>query len=274
MGLLQCSYYCTGEGYSLLAISEFLTGLGLVHKIYGKDVLHVDYELLEQQHSDIFIFNYGCVVFWGFDTASEEKFIQQMSKFLLHPLLPQVVDRCHYVISKHSSDSEIDTEGDKILLHDEDPYVKLSFSYGLSQSVKLIEFEDSVEKTIEENREIPYELIETGKISLSRRTLAKKIGVLFAERNFINLNSNILDTPDFFWKRPRYEPYYEMSIKFMDIKQRTTILNDRLNIIHELYEMLSTELQHAHSCRLELIIMLLILIEVSILIMRDLLGWI
>jgi hypothetical protein len=33
-------------------------------------------------------------------------------------------------------------------------------------------------------------------------------------------------------------------------------------------------LQYAHSSRLELIIMLLILIEVSLVIMRDLLGWI
>ena len=115
----------------------------------------------------------------------------------------------------------------------------------------------------------------TGNISLSRKSLAKKIGTLFVERNYINLNSDILDTPDFFWRRAKYEPYYEMSIDFMDIKQRLGILNSRLDIIHELYGILSTELQHIHSSRLEWIIIFLILIEVllgvTLLIVRDLL---
>ena len=53
---------------------------------------------------------------------------------------------------------------------------KLAFSYGLSQSVKLSVFEDSADKTIEENKSIPADLIQTGKISLSKKLLAKKIG--------------------------------------------------------------------------------------------------
>lgn len=165
--------------------------------------------------------------------------------------------------------SYVDEESDTIVLDSDDPHIKLSFSYGLSQSVKLSVFETSVEKTIDDNKKIPNELIQTGKISMSRKALAKKIGTLFAERNFINLNSDILDTPDFFWRRPKYEPYYEMAVQFMDIKQRLIILNSRLKIIHELYEILSTELHHIHSSRLELIIIYLIFIEVMMAIMRD-----
>ena len=107
-------------------------------------------------------------------------------------------------------------------------------------------------------------LIETGKISLSRKTLAKRIGALFLERNFVNLHSDILDVPDFFWKRPKYEQYYEMAIKFMDLTQRIQILNDRLKVIHELYHILATELQHLHSSRMEMIIIALISFEVII----------
>lgn len=271
---LQCSSYCTGETYNLQAISEFCTNKEIVHKIYGRDVLHIDSDFTEYgKGGDIFIYSYGCIVFWGLDNANEDNILKLFAEFLQGVLENKIVDRCEYIVNSQNEDSFIDAERDRIILDDRDPGIKLSFSYGLSQSVKLAVFEESVEKTIEENREIPNTLMATGKIPLSRRELAKKIGFLFAERNFVNLNSNILDTPDFFWKRPRYEPYYEMSLKFMDIKQRIEVLNDRLNVIHELYDIISTELQHLHSSRLELIIIFLILTEVVLVVLRDILQF-
>jgi len=266
---MQCASYCTGRYYNLFAISEYFSKLDITHKIYGRDVLYLESEHLGiAQNSDIFIFSYGCVIFWGLDHVNEEKILNKIVEFLDDIIPEAITDRCNYVITQQES-SYVDEESDTIVLDSDDPHIKLSFSYGLSQSVKLSVFEASVEKTIDDNKKIPHELIKTGKISMSRKGLAKKIGTLFAERNFINLNSDILDTPDFFWRRPKYEPYYEMAVQFMDIKQRLIILNSRLKIIHELYEILSTELHHIHSSRLELIIIYLILIEVMIAIMRD-----
>lgn len=280
----QCSSYCVSESFNLLAISEYLSNCQTPHKIYDRDVLHVDHELPDlEQKGDIFIYSYGCIVFWGFNALSEEKVVNKLKEFGANHLDHPIIDRCTYSIPTAENISAlipqgegaaIDGENDQIYLAGKDPYVMLSLSYGLSQSVKLSALEESIAKTIEENRDIPLKLIATGKISLSRAELARKIGALFAERNFVNLNSAILDTPDFFWKRPRYEPYYDMSVKFMDIKQRITILNHRLNVIHELYGMLSTELKHLHSSRLELIIIYLIMIEVLFILLRDVLHWI
>ena len=263
---MHCSSYCTGEIYNLLSISEFLTKLGWSHKIYGKDVLHVEaHTSAIEQLGDIFIFAYGCMVFWWPDSIinelNEEKILERFKQFLTNPLHEHIVDRCNYRIDTQEI-TYVDEEHDEIVIERDDPTIKLSFSYGLSQSVKLIMFENSVERTIEDNKKFPDELIKTGKISLSGKALSKKIGVLFAERNFINLNNDILDTPDFFWRRPKYEPYYEMSVKFLDIRQRMALLNTRLDIIHELYGILSNKLQYIHTSRLELIIICLIMIEV------------
>ena len=104
---------------------------------------------------------------------------------------------------------------------------------------------------------------------MSRKKLSKKIGALFSERNSINLHSDILDTPEFFWRRPRYEHYYLMASEYMDIQTRLDILNRRLGVIHELYDILSSELNHRHSSRLELIIILLILIEVVVVLRNE-----
>src|SRR5574343_361871 len=143
---LQCSSYCTGESYNLLAISEYCSSLNCAHRIYGRDVLHIDSESLDfHQKGDLFIYQYGCVVFWGFtEITNEEKILNTISKFLTKPLVNPILDRCHYVLS---SDNYIDNESDEIHLQDSDPYIKLSLSYGLSQSVKLSFFEESVEKT-------------------------------------------------------------------------------------------------------------------------------
>ncbi len=272
---MECTSYCAGRLYDLPLISEFLTKISCVHKIYGDDVLHIELDHLgfiagDKQGGDVFVFSYGCVILWGLEQSAEEKFLEKISLFLRDPLSEYITDRCYYVVGSQN-ETYVDEENDTIMLESADAQIKLSFSYGFSQSVKLSAFENSVERTIHENNKIPEELVRTGKISLSRRELARKIGILFVERNFINLNSDILDTPDFFWRRPKYEPYYIMSMDFLDIKQRIEILNTRLDIIHELYEILSTKLHHIHSTRVELTIVALIFIEVVFLILKDLL---
>jgi len=122
---------------------------------------------------------------------------------------------------------------------------------------------------LKKTRHLPEELARKGKIYMSRKKLSKKIGALFSERNSINLHSDILDTPEFFWRRPRYEHYYLMASEYMDIQTRLDILNRRLGVIHELYDILSSELNHRHSSRLELIIILLILIEVVVVLRNE-----
>jgi uncharacterized Rmd1/YagE family protein len=97
---------------------------------------------------------------------------------------------------------------------------------------------------------------------------------LFSQKNSINLESFALDTPEFFWKRPRYEPFYQLAVEFLDIQVRLNILNSKLNVVHELYEILSNELKHAHSSFLEWVIIILIMVEVLISILKDFLRWI
>ncbi len=53
-----------------------------------------------------------------------------------------------------------------------------------------------------------------------------------------------------------------MTAAFQDIQVRQNILNHRLDMIHELYSILSNELNYKHSTRLEIIIIVLITMEV------------
>lgn len=90
------------------------------------------------------------------------------------------------------------------------------------------------------------------------------MGALFLDRSSINLHVDVLDTPEFFWEHPELEPMYLDVANELDIQNRGQVLNQRLDVLRELFEMLGNELNHQHSSRLEWIIIWLILIEVII----------
>jgi uncharacterized Rmd1/YagE family protein len=216
--------------------------------------------------AEIFIFPYGCISIWGLSEEEEGSFINDIKAFEVTPLSLPTMDTSVY---EYGETTLINEEEDEMILESTDDLIKLSLSHGLTQSVKLEVFEQSIVKTIQKTHHLPDELAKTGKILMSRKKLSQKIGALFAERNSINLHCDVLDTPEFFWRRPRYETYYRLASEYMDIKQRIDILNKRLDVIHELYDILSNELKHAHSSRLEWIIILLIVMEVVMMLAKD-----
>jgi uncharacterized Rmd1/YagE family protein len=128
--------------------------------------------------------------------------------------------------------------------------------------VKLIQFENAIESSIKTNSNIPIHLANSGKINLTRKDTAKKIGELFIVKSMINLHYDLLDTPEFFWDYPEYELYYQKVTNYLDIKARVDVLNKKVEVIHELLDMLGHEQNHKYSSFLEWIIILLILFEI------------
>ena len=83
------------------------------------------------------------------------------------------------------------------------------------------------------------------------------------------LHVDVLDTPEFFWEYSELEPLYAMTANYLDLETRVEVLNQRLDVIHELFEMLGNELNHQHSSRLEWTIIGLIVMEVILTLLRD-----
>jgi len=94
------------------------------------------------------------------------------------------------------------------------------------------------------------------------------MGEIFMVRSSINLNSEYLDVPEFFWRNPHLEPFYVMTKKFLDIPSRVMALNQKLDVLQELLNMLNSQIQHRQSSLLESIIIMLILIEIVISLIR------
>ena len=119
-----------------------------------------------------------------------------------------------------------------------------------------------VEKTIQDTRSIPERMARDGKVSLGRKQITMQLGQLFVDRASINLHSDILDNPDYFWEDDEWLPAYARVAKYLEITRRAEVLNKRLDIIKELFDMLASEYHNSHASMLEWIIIVLIVIEV------------
>lgn len=61
------------------------------------------------------------------------------------------------------------------------------------------------------------------KISMSREDVLRKTGELFALRHLINLSSDLLDTPDFYWEHEEQEELYQKMCSYFSINRRTRV---------------------------------------------------
>lgn len=248
---MRCTAYCAAGSYHIISIYEAFKSQ--YNAVRYRDVVHLQYKT-----GDVFIFNYGSAVCWSLDETTEQELLLELKIYEKEESETLEFDEFTYLYGKKPR-----MYLDEITLIQEDETLeKLAVSHGLAQSVKLSSFEKRIEKTIQSTETISHNLATKGKIPLTRKEISQKIGKLFIERNSINLYCDILDTPEFFWEYPELEHFYLMTVNDLDIKDRTEILNRRLDIMRELFSILGDELNHRHSSTLEWIIIWLILIEV------------
>lgn len=262
---MECFGFCTASAYSLKPLFEMLR-TKYKAALY-RDVIHVEW-LDNGQVIDFFFFSYGAAVSWGADRQTSLEFIQQIKPYEMHPYedfensdeSTYKSDEFTFVYATDNQPAKI--VDDEIILPDNDSLSKLAISYAIGQSVKLETFETSIQRTFNNTKHLPEDLAKKGKIFLSRNEIRKMTGQLFIERSSINLHLDVLDTPEIFWQFPEVEHLHKMASVYLDIDTRVEILNQRLDVLHELLGMLGNELNHQHSSRLEWTVILLIVMEV------------
>lgn len=214
--------------------------------------------------SDLFIFEYGVIVMWGYTAKEEESFLVDLARFECEKLSAEDVqaENFNYYITK-SYQPRI--YNDFITLRDDKNYMlKLSISHGLAQSVKISLFEELVDNTIEDTQDIPQQIAQTGSVEMSRQEIMKSIGELFILRININLHGSVLDSPELMWAEPHLEPIYQAMRGYLEINQRVELLNQRLEVISDLLQMLKEQLGHSHEENLEFIVIVLVGVEVLV----------
>ncbi len=254
---MRCTSYSTAGSYNLLSLFQSLQKKEKAQLF--RNVLHI-----QKNKGHIFYFSYGVIVCWGLTEKEELLTITQLKKYEDNTYQSAEIDEFtyNYGDAMRISDDDITLQNDSTL-------TKFSISHGIAQSVKLTIFEERIHRVISRTRSLPEQLASKGKISMSRKEISRKMGSLSKERHFISLGTEIFETPEFFWEHPDLEPYYQRTAHYLEINKRVEALNKRLQVMHELFEILNNQLQHQHSSRLEWTIIILILIEVVLGVLRD-----
>jgi len=259
----ECKAYCLAKSFQFNSLKDDLSNRERAVSYRG--VVH-----LQKWEGDAFIFDFGVVVFWGMDHDQTKKVLETLRKHYLEELPSPIEDEFTF----EQNNRKTAVREDHITLESDDPLEKIAVSYGIAQSVKLAEFENYAEESIQSTIQIPERLARTGSSQLSRIQISKMRGKLFLVSSGITQNVNLLDTPEFFWEYPELDASYQTLARYLEVRNRVEILEKRLQVIHELFSMLADEQKHRQSASLEWIIITLITIEVIGFIFHDLLHWI
>ncbi|KAA8496700.1 Sporulation protein RMD1 [Porphyridium purpureum] len=276
----------------------------------SRDLLHVRKQMqastiqdtlwwigVEDAHAgagELFIFEYGVMISWGFSEGAEWQLLDVMKNFEIGRLEQEVefdgydytyfvpptptplvleseqdatlamgvVDEMNVASPSQSFRIENDafffsaTQTLAELLH-----CKLACTHAIAQSIKLSSFESAVEGIFKRVETYPVELAKTGTLRISDRQLLILSGELYTYSAYINLQTDVLDVvPDWFWDNSAYVPVFDRTQKYLDCKARVSVLNKRLSVVESMYALFRDERHISNNHRLEWIVIALIVV--------------
>ena len=223
--------------------------------------------------AEMFIFSYGVAVFWNFTERQEKDVLADLTFSESETGLPLLIraqteddfetEEFHFEYSPESPRPRV--FNDMITLRSGDHMIKLAMSHAIAQSTKLCFFEQRMANQMFEAQHVPKRLALTGTLGMKREEVVKILGALFKSRVDVNLSSNVLDVPSFFWdSEPTLHPLYYAVREYLEIKPRIQVLNERCRVFLDLAEILSDSIADNKMSRLTWIIIVLIILSILV----------
>ncbi|XP_077296445.1 required for meiotic nuclear division protein 1 homolog [Arctopsyche grandis] len=265
--------YATAKEYDLEQLKMALLGekLYIPQKLVDVDMPDVLFATAKYkiglEPRQIFFFREGSVVFWNCSELESSNVLLFLKSFEEDSYKERVVFREREIMAYKYQESgkKCQLQGSTFLLsHEPDNLLeKYTFSNAMTQSVKLGVWENTLDDYADSLANVT-EVLESGApIKMTRAEILRKAGALFALRHHINLDSDLLDTPDFYWERAELERIYGITINYFSLARRTRVLNEKLSHCAELVELVGAQLSDHHHVRLEWMIIILIMVEVG-----------
>ncbi|OJJ44068.1 hypothetical protein ASPZODRAFT_154039 [Penicilliopsis zonata CBS 506.65] len=226
--------------------------------------------------AEMFVFSYGVVVFWNFTERQEKDLLADLAfatsfttrspvSLTTMPLHEEDFETEEFHFEYSTQISRPRVYNDMITLRSSDHMIKLAISHGIAQSTKLSFFEEAMARQMAEAKDVPRRLATTGQLGMKREEVFRILGRLFKSRVEVNLSSNVLDVPNFFWEsEPTLYPLYIAVREYLEIKPRIQVLNERCRVFLDLAEILSDSIADSRTSHQTWIIIVLILISIIV----------
>ncbi|KTD20179.1 RMD1 family protein [Legionella londiniensis] len=258
---MECLSYCIANSIDLTRLdSHYKSELPEYNSSRSRDILKLNHE---KTNHTVFVFKNGTVVSWGVKRHQINVYLNTVILFANKPIVFPVHDEFSYQLGDKTSIEPHDYfDVDCLTIEEDTDELKLSLSYGFSQSVKLQYFETILEALIEKYTPLIHSLSMQGKMEISRKQIRQVIGEILGAKSEMNLISNFLYHPKYFWQHPTLEEHYTMLERYLHIQRRVNAINHRLDTLNEIFDMFNGYLENRHAHSLEIIIIVLIAIEI------------
>ena len=228
---------------------------------------------------DIFFFADGSVIFWSVPELERKavlKFLRQKpnieetdGEYDEETIFEESEMMTYsYIQSENEPNktSHLDKRGQVQLVHPNQPDInyleKYAFSNAIASSVKLGAIEAQLDRIIDSIEFLTEDMKRGRDFKISRSEMLMKTGEIFALRHVLNLSSDLLDTPDFYWDRAQLETMYIETCSHLAVGKRIRVTNEKINHCCELLDLVTNNLNDHHHTKLEWYIIVLIMIEV------------
>lgn len=265
---MECLSFCVAKSIDLTRLdNHFKTLSSTFTSLKTRDVIKLT--PCDNPDHTIYIFKNGTVVSWDVKRYQINEYLNMIKPLIDKHVGILVHDEFHYQISDKTAIEPHDFyDVDCLTMENESDELKLSLSYGFSQSVKLQYFETIIDALIEKYNPMIQALSHKGEMPISRKQIQKIIGEILGAKSEMNLISNFLYHPKYFWQHPTLEEHFIMLERYLHIQRRVNAINHRLDTLNEIFDMFNGYLDIRHGHNLEIIIIILIALEIIIAIVR------
>jgi uncharacterized Rmd1/YagE family protein len=216
-----------------------------------------------EEVKDYFIFEEGVVVGWAITEDDAASLLAELKPFQLKPYGRTYSEHIHF---EYDPSPDVDIVNDVVTVSSATEFnEKLALSHGIARSVKCDAIEDAMQKTITmigarvpdylNKGDLPPELSDHNQCS-------KQMAQVLYFRYLLNIESKVLEPPEYLWEAPEHEKLFEKMEKALEVKQRVSLANRKLDIAYGNLEVLMRDIHEKKVFRIEIIIALLITIEI------------
>ena len=265
---MECLSFCVANTIDLTRLDNYLKNNSqLFISVRLRDVLKLI--PADGNNQVVFVFKNGTIVSWGIKRHQIHTYFELIKPFADKPIQLAIHDEFSYGVGQKISIEPHDVfDVDCLTIDEETDDLKLGLSYGFSQSVKLQYFETIIDALIDKYNPYIKSLSQKGKMLITRGQIRQVIGEILGAKSEMNLISNFLYHPKFYWQHPTLEEYYIMLERYLHIQRRVNAINHRLDTLNEIFDMFNNYLENRHAHNLEIIIIVLIIIEILFEVMK------
>jgi required for meiotic nuclear division protein 1 len=241
---------------NIKAIRTLLSG-----KIVDSSPLSLDLQYGENSY--LFVYRFGCLVFFNVSSEVKEQEIGRL-KAALGNGLAQITTESFQVISGGESAMNVEFEYVEMKRFSLDQLRMICMTVGQSAGVEY--FEMQADRMLGETSNFMEDLSHGGVVPLLKpQRLLRIIGSTASTRQHIISNLSVLDPPELTWKSKDLAKLFAEVQENFDIQTRFRTLDRKLTLIQDNIEILADLSSTRRNTLLESLVVILILIELVIL---------